>query len=91
MDRRITLTAESITLEIVAQRAIEGWEFTARAYRDNQATDEFVLTAGRRRILPGAQKCFYWSARRGPKRLVLQAMHCRIEFETLLWRGVTAG
>lgn len=85
LERRVRLEAGRFTLEIVAERVQSQWEFVARIYDREEVTSEFILKAGRRKLVPQSQHCYYWSAKRPPKTLQLLSSELKIDFGKLTW------
>ncbi len=84
--RRICLEAGAVTLEIVAERTREGWDFVARAYRSGKVASEFALRVGRNSILPRAQGFYHWSSARAPRVINLRSPDLHVSFKGLTWR-----
>jgi len=84
--RQIRLKAGPFQLEIVAERRESTWEFVARAYRGAEATNEFVLKVGGRRLLPRSGGFFLWTSTAVPRVLRLESFEAKIEFERLSWQ-----
>jgi hypothetical protein len=85
-ERRLRLSAGSYTLELVAQRQSDRWEFWARIIRKGtEPIPMFVIQAGRRKIAAGAHSVFAWSDRYPPRRMSLISSTMRIEFEPIDW------
>ncbi|MCK5269118.1 MAG: hypothetical protein KAR07_13155 [Spirochaetes bacterium] len=85
-ERHIRLKALDIILEIVAEHQLEGWDFTARVYKKNQASSEFILKVGREKLFTLSQKCFYWSAKNPPNKVQLLSPEMKIDFESISWK-----
>jgi len=84
LERRLSMSAAGVTLEVVAERRPRGWDFVARAYRQgNVVSSEFVLHVGREELLSGSVGCFTWSSLRPPMKLQLCSPDERIEFKGL--------
>ncbi len=89
-ERRLRLSAGVFTLEMVAQRQSDRWEFWARITRKGKRPiPMFVIQAGRRKIAAGAHSVFAWSDRYPPHRMSLISSDLRIEFEPIDWRAAT--
>jgi len=84
-ERRLRLKAGRFTLEFIADRQLDGWEFVARVYDQTRATSEFVLQVGQKKLYPCAQQCFFWSAKHPPRRIQLLSPELRIDFGRLRW------
>ncbi len=83
--RRVCLKAGTIQLEIVAGRLQEQWEFTARIYKRKVATSEFVLRAGRCKLLAKSRGFYHWSSRTAPRTIRLLSPSLEVDFEKLSW------
>jgi hypothetical protein len=86
LTRRVCLEAGEVSLEIVAERRREGWDFVARIYKLQEVTSEFALRVGSRRVLPRSQGFFHWSSKRTPGSLELVSSSLHVSFEGLSWR-----
>lgn len=84
--RRLKLKAGNLTLEIVAERRDNMWEFVARVYDRKKVTNSHVLKVGGRRFLPQTGGFFVWSSTMAPKILRLESLDTVISFEKLSWR-----
>jgi len=80
--RNLRYTAGEVTLELVADRTPEGWHFAARCYRGASPSAEFVLQVGKRRMQPGLQYCYAWTAPRPPRRIQLLSPSLKLVVET---------
>jgi len=85
LERRVRLEAGPYTLELVAERGQSEWEFVARIYDRDKVTSEFILKAGRRKLVPRSQACYYWSAKNPPRVLQLLSSELKIDFGKLTW------
>ena len=85
LERRVRLEAGKYTLELVAERVQKEWEFVARIYSGAKVTSEFILKAGRRKLVPQSQRCYFWSAKNPPRTLQLLSQDLKIEFDKLTW------
>jgi hypothetical protein len=83
--RRLVLTAGSIVLELVAERLQRGWECVARVYEHGEVSSRYVLSLGRRRLLPTTQGFFHWTSPHGPRAITLLVDKREIEFEHPTW------
>jgi hypothetical protein len=84
--RRLKLKAGDLTLEIVAERRDNAWEFVARVYDGETMTNSFVLKVGGRKFLPQTGGFFVWSSIAVPRILRLESFDTTIEFEKLSWQ-----
>ena len=84
-ERRLTLTAGVYRLELIAERQQDRWNCVARFYKDNKPTGNFILTTGRRKLHTEARRCYFWSAKTPPRRLVVSSGEVRIDFGTIQW------
>jgi hypothetical protein len=65
--RRLELKAGNLSLEIVAERAKDHWEFVGRIYRGKDVEHSFVLRIGRLKLLAGANGFYHWSSKAVPR------------------------
>ena len=86
-ERRLRLRAGRIELEIVAERELTGWKFSARAYIDKVPSGGFALKVGRKTLTPEFRNCFYWSSERPPKTMRLLSASEEIVFRAIPWPG----
>jgi hypothetical protein len=84
-ERRLTLKAGKFRLEIVADKSPVGWDITARVYDQGRPTTKFALKVGNRKLYPEAHKCFYWSAKNPPRRVLLLSSSLKLDFGKLSW------
>ena len=85
LERRLCLRADNITLELVAERLDEKWQFVARVYKEEEATSEFVLKVGTRKLVSQAEGFFHWSSSKPPQTLRLLSESLQINFEKVSW------
>lgn len=83
--RRLVLQAGTISLELVADRLADGWEFVARVYNKKQVSSAWLLRAGRKKLLPGVQGFYRWRSKRGPRALRLVTGEQEILFDHISW------
>ncbi len=83
--RRICLKAKSIKLEIVAERQQSDWEFTARVYDDGEISMEWVLAAGKTKMMPKSLGFYQWDSKSTPCRIRLLNQNEQINFEKIKW------
>ncbi len=83
--RHLQFEAGPIKVELVAERRSDGWEFVARVYAKNAVAHEFVLEAGRRRILPHADGFYLWNSKSLLRKLRLIAVDRQISFGGIKW------
>ncbi len=83
--RRLCFQAGQIKLEIIAERQQFDWEFTARVYDAGDVSLEWVLVAGRKRLLPGSLGFYQWTSRSKPSRIKLLNSRGQINFERVSW------
>ena len=83
--RRLKLHATSTTLELVAERQSGVWNFVARLYQDEQASSEFIIKVGRKRVAPRTLGYYHWTSKNPPRRLLLQSETAQIEFDSIPW------
>lgn len=86
-ERRLRLRAGRIELEIVAERELAGWKFSARAYIDKVPSGGFALKVGRKTLTPEFRNCFYWSSELPPKSMKLLSASEEILFRAIPWPG----
>ena len=79
-ERRLRLAHGAISLEIVAERQTEGWEFTARVYDGENITCKYILKVGRERLAPETHDCYYFKRPTLPKILTLLSPDLQIAF-----------
>lgn len=85
LTRRLCLDADGVTLEIMAERQQDQWEFVARVYHKNVVSSEYVLRIGKQKLLPRSHGFFHWSSRRAPGRIRLLSESLEVCFEGLSW------
>lgn len=85
LTRRLCLEANRITLEIVAERQQDQWEFVARVYHKKEVSSEYVLKIGRQKLLPRSQGFYHWSSKRAPGKIRLLSKSLEVCFEGLSW------
>ena len=83
--RRLRLAAPDLDLEIVGEQRRREWRFIARVYRGRTAAGDFVLRAGRQRVVPGGDGFLTWSSSRPPRTVVLISPDREIRFENVSW------
>lgn len=83
--RRVTLKAGQLILELVAERRKTDWEFVARVYEGNEIRHDFVLRAGRNRVLPRSGGFYRWSSVAVPRLVRLNSYDSNISFQELSW------
>lgn len=86
MIRRICLKAGKLSLEIVAERRQDCWEFVGRVYDRKNVSSEYVLRVGARKLLPRSQGFYHWSSKGTPRTFKLLSQDLQVEFERLSWR-----
>jgi len=84
--RRIRLASGRISVEIVAERSHNGWEFVARIYSGSRVAHNFVLNAGGRKFLATSGGFFQWSSITVPHQVRLSSYKGELSFERLRWR-----
>jgi len=84
--RRLQLKARKISLEIVAERRYNSWEFVARVYRGEKVLHDFVLKVGRDKLLPSSGGFYQWSSSKVPATVKLLSYEQDIVFDKLSWR-----
>lgn len=83
--RRLVLQAGKVSLEVVADRRADGWEFVARVYAEKAVSSEWAIRVGRKKLLPGVQGFYRWRSKRGPRSLRLVTAKQEIVFDSLSW------
>jgi hypothetical protein len=83
--RRMRLRAGRHVVEMVAERRGRQWEFTARVYVAGRVAHDFVLAAGRHKLLAETGGFFQWLSESVPHRIRLLSRTQSLEFETLSW------
>ncbi len=83
--RRLRFKAGRVTLELVAERRGDVWEFVARAYSGNSVVHGFVLLAGRKRLLSTTDGFYLWSSSTRMRTIRLAAPDRLIEFGGITW------
>jgi len=84
--RRLQLKAGKISLEIVAERRHNSWEFVARVYTGEKVLHDFVLKVGRDKLLPSSGGFYQWSSSKVPATVKLLSYEQDIVFDKLSWR-----
>ncbi|MFZ5979536.1 MAG: hypothetical protein ACOYVF_02790 [Candidatus Zixiibacteriota bacterium] len=84
--RRLQLKAKQISLEIVAERRRDHWEYIARLYFHGKVTHAFVLKAGTRKVLPFSGGFYYWTSKTVPATIKLLSYKQNVLFDKLSWR-----
>jgi hypothetical protein len=84
--RRLTLKAGRISVELIAERTRDNWEFVARVYSSDRVRHGYVLRVGRRKLLPGSGGYFHWSSKLAPRNIELLSYEQNISFERLSWQ-----
>jgi len=83
--RRVTLRAGKLVFELVAERRKTDWEFVGRIYDGNQIRHDFVLRAGKNRVLPRSGGFYRWNSGTVPRLVRLNSYQQEIAFEELAW------
>lgn len=83
--RHLCLKAREVTLEIVAERQRDRWEFTARVYQTHQVSSRWILRVSGRKLLPQSLGFYHWSSKNVPYSIRLLTRSKRIDFERLSW------
>jgi len=88
MERRIRLTCGSLVLDLVAERRPDGWDFSARVYESRKvASRNYVLQAGRQKLLAGSRGVYTWTANHPPGIIRLLSPEQQINFDRLDWKA----
>lgn len=85
LERRLTLRANAVSLELVAERIEDKWQFVARVYKEDAVTTEFVLKVAGRNLAPQTEGFYHWSSVRPPRTLRLLSKSLKIDFENVSW------
>jgi len=85
VERRLRFKADRFTLEFVAEHQQGRWQFVARVYDGDTVTPDFILQAGRRKLVPEGHRCFFWSSTRPPKKIQLLSPSLKIVLDGLSW------
>ena len=85
LERRLAFEAGRITLEIVARRQNQQWEFIAQVYDHKKPTTTYALKAGKGFLAPAVDGFFHWFAKKPPKTLKLLSETVQIEFAKISW------
>lgn len=83
--RHLQFEAGTIKVELVAERKTIGWEFVARIYARGAVAHEFVIEAGRKRILPQADGFYVWNSKALLRKLRLLSVDRQIVFGGISW------
>ena len=83
--RRVQLKAGQTTLEIVAERVNDEWEFVARAYQGDEVKHDYVIKVGRRKLLAESGGFFHWTSKSVPRVVELLSLKRKMVFEELAW------
>ena len=84
--RRIQLKAKKLSLEIVAEKRQNHWEFIARVYSGQKVHHDFVLKVGTRKILPFSGGFYHWTSRSVPYSVKLLSYKQHVIFDKLVWQ-----
>lgn len=86
LERRFLLTGGIISLELVAERRPDGWDFTARVYKHKKPiSSQFILKAARQTVFVNTTDGFSWFSHRPPKMIQLCSPEMQISFKGLIW------
>jgi hypothetical protein len=84
-ERRLRLKAGQAELEIVAERELAVWKFSAQVYIDGKVSGGFALKVGRTLLTPEFGRCFFWSSERPPRTVHLLSTTEDIVFRSIAW------
>lgn len=84
--RRLRLKAGKLSLEILAEKHREHWEFVARVYRVRRVAHDCTVRVGGRGHLPSWGGYFHWSSKRVPTKVYVRTYDLECAFETLAWQ-----
>lgn len=83
--RRVQLKAGKVTLEIVAERQKDEWEFVARVYQGDAVKHDYVIKVGRKKFLAKSGGFFHWTSKSVPRVVELLSYKRKLLFEELAW------
>jgi len=59
-ERQLRFRAGEFMLELVIEKTAEKYEVVGRVYEQGVPSTRFLLQIGRRKLIPGNHKCYYW-------------------------------
>ena len=83
--RRLELKAGKVTLEIVAERAQDHWEFVGRVYAQDAVQNSYVLSVRRLRLLPRTDGFYHWSSISVPHAIRIVSYQDNLVFGDIQW------
>lgn len=83
--RRVQLQAGKVTVEIVAERQKDEWEFVARIYQGDKVKHDYVIKVGRKKFLAKSGGFFHWTSKSVPRVVELLSYKRKLVFEELAW------
>jgi len=83
--RRLALKAGKVTLEIVAERTQDHWEFVGRVYAGNEVQHSYLLEAGRVKLLPQTDGFYHWSSIAVPRTIRVISHQTSLLFGGIRW------
>jgi len=83
--RRLELKAGRVSLEIVAERTQDHWEFVGRIYANNEIQNSYVLKVGRFNLLPRTNGFYHWSSTSVPRNLRVVSYRNNLVFGGIQW------
>jgi hypothetical protein len=83
--RHLQFEAGSTKIELVAERKQKGWDFVARVYVKAAVAHEFVIEAGRKRILPQSDGFYLWTSASLLRNLRLISLDRQIVIGGITW------
>jgi hypothetical protein len=83
--RLLKLKSRKITIELVAEKQHDGWEFVARIYKNKKIIHDFVLIANGKKHLASSGGFIHWSSKSVPKQINLLSFKSKLVFEGLKW------
>jgi hypothetical protein len=83
--RRLELKAGRVSLEIVAERTQDHWEFVGRIYANNEIQNSYVLKVGRFNLLPRTNGFYHWSSTSVPRTLRVVSYRNNLVFGGIQW------
>jgi hypothetical protein len=83
--RHLELKAGSVSLEIVAERAQDHWEFVGRIYRCGEIQHSFIMKVGRFSLMPQTDGFYHWSSSSVPRVIRVVSYNNNLHFGGIKW------
>lgn len=83
--RRLQFRAGKFSLEIVAERTRDHWEFVGRIYSGKEVEHSFVLRVGRLKLLAETDGFYHWSSRAVPRTIQAVSYNDNLNFGEIEW------